>query len=80
MPRYDFFCKRCERETTVFTPEDRPIHLRSVKCEHCGKNNLELVAYYYDDKTLLYAIQYQIDSLIAKVDTIIEKLGPVDED
>lgn len=78
MPRYDFLCHDCQRETVLYLHPGDKVNTNAVECEWCHGMKTELIAYFENQKAQILNLQYQIENLITQVDRILGAMGQLD--
>ena len=74
MPRFDFICQSCLRETIIYLHPGQE-RINHINCEHCNSSDTKLMAFYNDQRSQILNLQYQIDELIRRVDRISDVKG-----
>ena len=75
MPRYDFKCPKCKKETIFYFQAEMQIAHYEIPCSHCEYENPELIAFYEDEQSQIMALQQEIDKLIELVDALLDRTG-----
>ena len=73
MPRYDFECFKCKRETVIYSHHD--VDTSRIKCEHCGHHDPALVQFFRTDQAELLALEYKIGDLENRIEKLEQLLG-----
>jgi len=67
MPRYDMKCRECGRQTIILCHEKHDVDPYSIECEFCKSHDTQLIAYFFDERYHIEALQREIEELTLRI-------------